>query len=193
MKKILNIDEVKLEKKVRITISPRELRSKLMIPKVQYYIAAEAKVDAVFSGMVMPIPKVLIYYLHSTELMILTLIMEECNDTGYCYFTNPEMSVRLGLSPVSIGIGLQSLRKMGLLAERPNGSQGAGRARRINYDTVQYLNDLMEGENPGVLVRVRKRFSRRSILKITKADIKNAYNNKLLDPDHDPAEEEEYD
>ena len=80
-----------------------------------------------------------------------------------------------------------------MLQEAPNGHRGAGRIRKLNYTAIQHLNDLVEGEDSGIYTRIRTATRKTSIMSLTKDDIKNAYDNHVLEPGHDLAEEEEYD
>lgn len=149
--------------------------------------------EQAFDGMILPIPKILIYYLTHSELLVVATILEEMTDNAECGLTVKELATRTRISIPTLSNALYSLRKIGLLLESPNGKPGAGRIRKINYKTLQYLNDLLEGENPGIFPRLRTATQKRTITSLTKEDVKKAYDNKVLEPGHDPAEEEEYD
>lgn len=187
--------KAKLPKQELITvkIDPKDLKNGIVIPKVQYQVLATVENEQIFTGMVLPIPKVLLYFLTHNELMIVSTIIEETNEYGKCSLTVKELSTRLKISTPTVSSNLYSLRKIGLLLEAPDGKRGAGRVREINYETVQHLNDLVEGEDTGIYTRIRKATRKSDIMNLTKDDIKGAYDNKVLEPDHDPAEEEEYD
>ena len=143
--------------------------------------------------MVLPIPKVLIYYLTHNELMIVSTILEETNEYGECASSVKELATKIKISTPTVSSCLYSLRKVGLLQEAPNGQRGAGRIRKLNYTAIQHLNDLVEGEDSGIYTRIRKATRKTNIMSLTKDDIKNAYDNHVLEPGHDLAEEEEYD
>lgn len=176
-----------------IKIDPSELKNGIVLPKVKYEVLATVEEQQVFHGMVLPIPRVLVYYLKHHELMVVATIIEETNETGTCALTVKELSAKLKISIPTLSNCLYSLRKVGLLLEEPNGKRGAGKLRKINYNTIQHLNDLVEGEDPGVYTRIRAATRKTDISHLTKDDVHNAYDNKVLEPNHDPIEEEEYD
>lgn len=176
-----------------IKIDPKQLKTGIVLPKVKYQVLASVENEQVFNGMVLPIPKVLIYYLTHNELMIVSTILEETNEYGECASSVKELATKIKISIPTVSSCLYSLRKVGLLQEAPNGQRGAGRIRKLNYTAIQHLNDLVEGEDSGIYTRIRKATRKTSIMSLTKDDIKNAYDNHVLEPDHDPAEEEEYD
>ena len=176
-----------------IKIDPKQLKTGIVLPKVKYQVLASVENEQVFNGMVLPIPKVLIYYLTHNELMIVSTILEETNECGECASSVKELAIKIKISTPTVSSSLYSLRKVGLLQEAPNGQRGAGRIRKLNYTAIQHLNDLVEGEDSGIYTRIRKATRKTSIMSLTKDDIKNAYDNHVLEPGHDLAEEEEYD
>lgn len=178
---------------INIKIDPKQLKTEIVLPKVKYQILAEVENEQVFHGMVLPVPKVLIYYLTHNELLIVSTILEETSEYGECASSIKELSTKIKVSIPTVSSCLYSLRKVGLLQEEPNGKRGGGRIRKLNYAAIQYLNDLVEGENPGIYARIRKATRKTCIMNLTKEDIKNAYDNHVLEPGHDPVEEEEYD
>lgn len=163
------------------------------MPKVKYQVQASVEAEEVFHGMVIPIPKVLIYFLNKNELMVISTIIEDTNEKGECALSVKELAVKMKISVPTLSNCLYALRKIGLLLETPNGKRGGGRIRKLNFPALQHLNDLVEDEDPGIFTRIRKATRKTNILNLTKADIKNAYDNHVLEPDHDPIEEEEYD
>lgn len=176
-----------------IKIDPKQLKTGIVLPKVKYQVLASVENELVFNGMVLPIPKVLIYYLTHNELMIVSTILEETNEYGECASSVKELATKIKISTPTVSSCLYSLRKVGLLQEAPNGQRGAGRIRKLNYTAIQHLNDLVEGEDSGIYTRIRKATRKTNIMNLTKDDIKNAYDNHVLEPGHDLAEEEEYD
>lgn len=176
-----------------VKINPSELKNGIVVPEVKYEVIATVEEKQVFHGMVLPIPRVLIYYLKHHELMVVSTIIEETNETGTCALSVKELATRLKISIPSLSNCMYSLRKVGLLQEMPNGKRGGGKLRQLNYDAIQHLNDLVEGEDPGIYARIRKASKKIDITHLTKNDVQGAYDNKILAPDHDPAEEEEYD
>lgn len=180
-------------KPIVIKLDPRQLKGGLSLPKISYQIIASVEEEEVYNGMVIPLPRVLIYYLTRNELLLVTIIFEQTRDFGDCRLTVKELSARLGLSIPTISNTLYALRKISLLQEMPDGRRGSGRIRKLNYKTIQHLNDLCEDEDWGIYARIRSATRKTDILHMTKEDVRNAYNNKVLEPGHDPAEEEEYD
>lgn len=178
---------------ILIKIDPKQLKTGIILPKVKYQVLAAIEEEEVFRGMVLPIPKVLIYYLTHNELMVVSTILEETNENGDCALSVKELATKIKISIPTLSACLYSLRKVGLLLEAPNGKRGAGRIRKLNYIAIQHLNDLVEDEDPGIYARIRKATRKINIMNLNKEDIKGAYDNKVLEPNHDPAEEEEYD
>lgn len=175
-----------------IKLDPKLLRGGIVLPKVKYEILATVETEEVFDGMVIPMPKVLIYFLSKNELMVVSTIMEEANENGECALSVQELAIKMRLSVPTLSNCLYSLRKIGLLLETPNGKRGGGRIRQLNYPAIQHLNDLVEEEDSGIYARIRKATRKINILNLTKDDVKSAYDTHVLEPGHDPAEEEEY-
>ncbi len=192
MKKIPNRTKLPPPEPVVIKLDPKLLRGGIVLPKVKYEILATVETEEVFDGMVIPMPKVLIYFLSKNELMVVSTIMEEANENGECALSVQELAVKMRLSVPTLSNCLYSLRKIGLLLETPNGKRGGGRIRQLNYPAIQHLNDLVEEEDPGIYARIRKATRKINILNLTKDDVKSAYDTHVLEPGHDPAEEEEY-
>lgn len=178
---------------VTVTIDPMKLMGVIEIPKVEYKIVADIDYNIAFEGMVLPIPKVLVYYLTKIELHVLSIILEECMSQEYSTMTVKGVSKKLKASVVSVSNALYFLRKGGLILEAPNGRKGGGRMRKLNFETIQHLNDLAEGEDVGIFARIRKLTKKKTIINITKDDIKTLYNHVIHEPGDDIAEEEEYD
>ena len=192
MKKIPNRAKLPPPEPVVIKLDPKLLRGGIVLPKVKYEILATVETEEVFDGMVIPMPKVLIYFLSKNELMVVSTIMEEVNENGECALSVQELAIKMRLSIPTLSNCLYSLRKIGLLLETPNGKRGGGRIRQLNYPAIQHLNDLVEEEDPGIYARIRKAIRKINILNLTKDDVKSAYDTHVLEPGHDPAEEEEY-
>lgn len=192
MKKIPNRAKLPPPEPVVIKLDPKLLRGGIVLPKVKYEILATVETEEVFDGMVIPMPKVLIYFLSKNDLMVVSTIMEEANENGECALSVQELAIKMRLSVPTLSNCLYSLRKIGLLLETPNGKRGGGRIRQLNYPAIQHLNDLVEEEDPGIYARIRKATRKINILNLTKDDVKSAYDTHVLEPGHDPAEEEEY-
>ena len=193
MKKIPNRAKLPPPEPVVIKLDPKLLRGGIVLPKVKYEILATIETEEVFDGMVIPMPKVLIYFLSKNELMVVSTILEEANENGECALSVRDLAIKMRLSIPTLSNCLYSLRKIGLLLETPNGKRGGGRVRQLNYSAIQHLNDLVEEEDPGIYARIRKATRKINILNLTKDDVKSAYDTHILEPGHDPAEEEEYD
>lgn len=193
MKRIPKKSLLKEPQTITVKIDPDELKNGIVLPIINYEVVAKVEMQQVFTGMVTPVPKVLIDFLTKNELRVILLIMDETEKQGECRISSKEMGIRLNLSFVTITSTLYTLRKMGLLLESPNGKKGAGRYRKVNFTALQHLNDLLEGESPALYPRIRNATRKTDILHLSKDDIRNSYNHLVLPPDHDEAEEEEYD
>ena len=84
MKKIPNRAKLPPPEPVVIKLDPKLLRGGIVLPKVKYEILATVETEEVFDGMVIPMPKVLIYFLSKNELMVVSTIMEEVIENGEC-------------------------------------------------------------------------------------------------------------
>lgn len=164
----------------------------LVMPEISYQVIANTEMKAVFTGDITPLPTTLIFYLNHAELMIVATIMSETTTNGECNLNIREMARRIYASEVTVCNAISALRKSGLLLEKKSGVRNS-KSRIINYEALQHLNDVLEGENPGIYARIRGKLRKKNIFNITKEDVMNAYDNKILPPDHDPMEEEEYD
>ena len=193
MKRIPKKAQLDKPQPILIQIDPSQLKNGIVFPKVKYEILATVDHEQVFNGMVLPIPKVLLYFLNHNELMVVSTIIEETTNNGECALSVRDFANQLKISTPTLSNTLYGLRKAGLLLETPNGKRGGGRIRKLNFSAIQHLNDLVEGENPGIYTRIRKATRKIDITKLTKADVMKSYDNKVLAPGHDPAEEEEYD
>lgn len=194
MKKIRNQGPLEGFEIVKVKIDPNTLKGDILMPKVHYKVITTAEVERVFNGMILPIPRVLMYFLNHTELQLIGMIMEETATKGECYFCIKDYATRLNITNATVSASLYKLRRKGLLIEAGNGRRGRGKIRKINYKTISHLDNLVEGEDIGVFTRLKKVLKQKFIItNITKADIHNAYDNKVLPPIHDPEEEEEYD
>ena len=191
MKRIPQRAKLPQPEPIVITLDPKQLRGGITLPKVKYQVLATVETEEVFNGMVLPIPKVLIYFLSRNELMVLATILEETNETGDCSLSVKELAIKIKISIPTLSACLYSLRKIGLLLETPDGKRGGGRIRTLNYPAIQHLNDLVENEDPGIYARIRKATRKINILNLTKDDIKGAYDYQVLERDHDPDEDEE--
>lgn len=180
-------------KDFNVKIKHKDLRSKLILPKITYRVEAETEDEEVFNGSIIPMPKVLLYYLTRMELIVFSTIMEYTTDVSGCAMTVRELANKVRLSVNTVSSVLYTLRKSGLLLESNHWRSREGRVLKINYKTVQHLNDLTGGIDVGIYVRIRQLARKTNIMSITKKDIEQLYDAYTQPLDHDPAEEEEYD
>lgn len=179
-------------KPITIKIDPTEQRQGIVLPEVTYKVSVEVEQKEVFCGMVVPIPRVLLYFLNHMELMVVSIILEDSINGEGCTLSAKEIAKRIKVCDPTIHNTFYVLRKLGLLLEQPNGKKGTGKIRKLNYAAIQHLNDLVEGEDASVIFRLRKATRTIDVNHLTKESVRAAYDNVALAPDHDPAEEEEY-
>ena len=192
MRKIYERTQLPRPKPIKIKFDPSKDSNEIVMPKIQYEIVATVNMETKFTGNVTPIPTVLIHFLNHSELKVFSMIMDATYKTGKCTLMITDMAKILCSSAPTIGNILSSMRRRGLIFEEPYG-RGSRKARMINIKAIQHLNDILEGEDPGIFSRISRATRKYNIQNLTKEDIRNAYDNKILPPDHDPAEEEEYD
>lgn len=193
MKRIPKRSQLPKPDPIIISIDPTASKSQIVIPKVTYQIVTNVVAKSVFNGGILPLPRVLVYFLNHNELLVVSTIFEESGPDGECALTVKQIAKRLQLSTPSVSAALYNLRKIGVLLEVPNGKRGSGKNRMLNYKAIQHLDNLLENEAVGVYPRVRTATRKTNILNLTKADIKNAYDNQVANPEYGPEEEEEYD
>ena len=184
---------IKREEPVVIEVDPHELRSQIVVPRIQYRIVASFTNEVVFTGMVMPMPKVLMFFLTHPELLVVAKIIDETSHRTECTLSIKDFSISAKMAYAKISAAMHSLKRMGLMLEASAGTRRAGKNRKLNYEAIQHLNDLVEGEDPGIYSRIRRATRKRNIMGLTKEDVRGAYDNYVLEPGHDPEEEEEYD
>lgn len=164
------------------------------MPKINYQVTTFVETEEVFHGMTLPVPRVLLYYLKHSELLVLMVILEETCANGICKLTIADMARRLHSCYHSIGYTLHQLDKQGLIITSSRQTRLGRKIRSIDYKTVQHLNDLVEGEDPAVFSKIRSVLKQKfKIRNITREDIEKTYDTRILPPEHDPEEEEEYD
>lgn len=178
---------------ITVSINPLDKVHGIVIPEIQYTVTAEVDMKTKFIGKITPMPTVLMHILTHLELKIIAIIMEETCREGKCVLLLKDFVKYLNHTQPAISTAMGALRKRGLLIESRNGKNATKKIRALNFEAVQHLNDLVEGEDPGIYARIARATRKIDILHLTKEDIRNAYDNKVLPPDHDPAEEEEYD
>lgn len=175
----------------QIKVPPLKIhKMDIAIPKLEYKVIAEPVLERQFTGNVTTIPTVLIFYLNPNELKMVCTILQDTMERGACVQSAYQLSIRHRISPLTANTALMHLRRMGIIYEH-----GTPRRRELYVDlsAVQWLDDLLEDEDRGIYRRLRRVVGFKYIFNITKEDIEKAYDNKVLPPDHDIEEEEEYD
>lgn len=171
-------------------IPQRVQTTNLDIPHLEYKVVAQPVLKTTFTGHVTVVPTVLIFYLHSQEFKIVAAIIQETMETGTCILTAKQFSIRLEMSMPTIYNALFNLRKMHILFEK---REGIFTHRAINFEAVQYLNDITSMEDRGIYTRLRAKCKLKNITKISQKDFDGCYDQYVLPVDHDIEEEEEYD
>jgi len=192
-KKPIKRSQLPKPKPITIKFDPRKKIQDIVMPEFKYVVMAEVEMKPQFTGEITPMPTVMLFFLSQLELKVFSIILEDYYRKGTCDMTIKQMSVKILRNFPCISRVLGSLRQRGLLLEAPCGLPGARKSRIINFKAIQHLNDLVQDEDPGVYSRIRRATRKTNILNLTKEDIRNGYDNKVLPPDHDPEEEEEYD
>lgn len=185
--------KIKKPKPIVLKINPYHGSNQLVLPRIEYEIVASLETDVKYTGPVTPLPTILYFLLSSLELRVLAVILNETYKNGKCNLSLDDISKHSFISVQSTSGVMKKLRHFGIVMETEDGVAGLKRFRTVNFETIQRLSDLMEGEDIGVCPRLRQRCRKRNWNNITKEDIQEAYDNRLLPPGHDPEEEEEYD
>lgn len=174
-----------------LPVKPQRIQEiPLAIPKLEYKVIAQPILKTAFTGHVIAVPTILIFYLNSLEFKVVATIMQETMEVGVCVLTAKQFSVRTKACLPNIYNALHALRKMGIVYEY---RQGRYVARAIDFNAVQHLNDLLSIEDRGVYRRLRDKLKLKNINNITKHDLERIYDKYVLPVDHDIEEEEEYD
>lgn len=193
MKKIRPTYSFSEQEAITVNVDPNEMKQQIVMPEVEYKVIATAKPRVAFHGTVIMMPRVLIYFLTHKELVVMTFIMDQTAAHGACWTTVKEMESQLALSSTTISGVLYRLRLMGLLMEKPNGQSGSGRVRTPNFEAIQHLDDVLDGESTAVCTRMHVLCRDMNVMSLRKDDVQRVCNHKVLPKDHDPEEEEEYD
>lgn len=178
--------------KEKITFDPDSIpKTEIKIPKFKYKVAVDdVSMQTAFTGNVIGLPTVLIFYLHANELKVVCVILQEIMERGACILTYQQFSIRLCISLPTLYQTMRKLRTMNVIEELRKG----WKVRRwLNFEAIQHLNDLVDTEDRGIYPRLRRKCKSKSIKKINEEDIKAVYDQYVLPPDHDIEEEEEYD
>lgn len=163
----------------------------IQIPKIDYKVIADVTMQAAFSGMITPVPTVLIHHLKPLELLLVSVIIEETIEKGECNISQDELALRMGVSTNTVALTRSSLKKHDIITfERKRTSPSR---YHINWEAVNNLDKLMRDQPRAIMARVRNTSKKRKISNMNQEDIDRAYNEKILPPNHDPREEEMYD
>lgn len=174
-----------------LDVVPQRLQEMdISIPGIEYKVVAQPILNKVFTGNVTVIPTVLIFYLRNQELKIVATIIQETMECGVCSLNSKQFAVRNSMFIQTVYTVLNNLKKMGIVYEDRKGWEVL---RAIDFEAVQHLNDLVAVEDRGVYIRLRKHAKFRNISKLTRKDVEKCYDLRILPPDHDIEEEEEYD
>lgn len=192
MKRIPQKAVIPPAKPIVITVDSEQLTTEMILPKVSYEVHLKIKNESVFNGVVLPFPKVLLFLLSQSELIVMSALLDETHSSGRCVLTTKELVARTNLTAATISGVLSDLRKLGLLLEAKTSLRKHGRERKINFKIIQHLDDLLRNESTGIYSKIRALAKSKNIENITKDDVKKLYNHIILEPEHDISEEEEY-
>lgn len=166
-------------------------KTDIKIPKLNYKVVVDdVSMQTAFTGNVIGLPTVLVFYLHASELKVVCVILQEIMERGACILTYQQLSKRLCISLPTLYQTMKNLKRMHIIDELRKG----WKIRRwLDFQAIQHLNDLVDIEDRGIYPRLRRKCRNRNIGKITEDDVRSAYDQYVLPPDHDIEEEEEYD
>lgn len=168
----------------------KNIKMGIAVPKMEYRVVKDPVLETAFTGNVTVLPTVLLFYLKPGELRLVATIMQEIMEKGECILTTKQFCLRLQITLPTYRTYIHNLLKMHIVSQKRSGWQFN---RSIDFDSVQHLDDLLNAEDRGVYVRLRKRCKNKNINNITQEDLGRIYDQYVLPPDHDPEEEEEYD
>lgn len=175
--------------KGKVVIRPEEIQRTIKIPKLEYKVVEQPTLKTAFTGSVMVIPTVLLFYLKPTELKVVAVIIRETMEKAACKLDLDQFAVRTNMVKGSVRLAIKCLNKMNIISQKRD---GRAYIRELRFDNIQRLDKLLEDENKAVSSRLRKFVKNKSLTKITKDDVARCYTNTLLPPD-DLEENEEYD
>lgn len=130
--------------------------------KRQYYVDVAIYQEQKFIGDLTSIPSVLIDYLNSSELKVFARIFRQIKTSDMCIIKRSSMALELGVSPVTITSTMNSLESMGFITQC---YEGRRKYKKINFDAIQYLNDLLKDRLPGAAHAFRKAMEDRDVRK----------------------------
>lgn len=159
-------------------------------PTYKYEVVAQPILKTVFTGHVMAVPTVLMFFLRPSELKIAAIIIQENMESGDCVLTSKQFAIRLCTTCKNVYATMYTLRKLGVIYEKRFCNVVH---RAVDFSAVQHLNDLIEIEDRGIYTRLRHKTKLKNIKNITREDVQKCYDQYVLAVDHDIEEEEEYD
>lgn len=162
----------------------------IQVPKIDYKVIADITMQTAFSGLVTPIPTVLIHHLRPIEFLLVAVIIEETVDRGECVISQTDLADRIGVETHTVQHARHRLVKSGLITYERRKSVSI---YTINWEAVNKLDELMKDEPRAVMARVRKVTKKQKIMNLSKDDVNAAYTQRILPNGHDPREEETYD
>ena len=156
-------------------------------PKITYEPVVSIDAERVFEGKLMPIPYVLILYLHECELKVFAIILEQIRTTGNCVIRGDTFCTLMSVSAPSVYTALAHLANMGIVTVSYLGRR---RNRKIDFNVIKRLEEITDGMKPGAISGLRRMMKDRNIMKLPKVSFElwtDKYEYK------DEIEEEEYD
>lgn len=118
----------------------------------QYMIDTMTYKEHKFVGELLPLPMVLVKYLNATELKVFTFILGKLTCNHCCYCRREAIGKELNTSVVTVSKILTTLESMGIITQTRVGMR---LDRKINFDTIQALNDLLADRLPGAVAAFR--------------------------------------
>lgn len=125
----------------------------LPAPVISYEPIVSMEERKAFNGKVVPIPFVLLEYLHEAEIKVIAVILDQIRKTGSCIVRGKTLSKMLGMSTVSVYVAIGRLKRMHIIESRAIGRQAD---KSINFKVVQYLKDVSENMKPGAVAGLRR-------------------------------------
>ncbi len=105
-----------------------------------------------YDGELLPLPMVLVKYLNATELKVFAFILGKRNNNGGCHCRREAIAKELKTSTVTVSKILNRLEAMGIITQTRVGMR---LDRKINFDTIQVLDELLADRLPGAAAAFR--------------------------------------
>ena len=157
------------------------------MPVIKYKKVPQVDSEKVFNGDVTPIPDVLVEYLDKTELKIFAVILKQWRHNGCCVMRLSTLGKILQLTSVSINGAVSRLRSMGLIYYEIYGRK---RNKKIDFEVIQYLNDLLAEKKIGAATALRKKAKNKNIMSLPPTTLQ--YLERNFGYSDDKTENEEY-